>query len=80
LDPHQRECALALRAFLLSLGTPEAINLANMILPVINAADSGNPMLYDDAENNYCDVNEGTSLALQDQINAWMLANGCVWP
>ena len=80
IDDNQRRCAMLLRDYLRSLGTPEAINLANAIDFVINAHDSGDPNVYSDAENNYCDVNEATSSALQQMIEDWMIANGCVWP
>jgi hypothetical protein len=75
-----RRCTDLLRDFLASLGTPEAANLLNATNLVVSAVDLNDPLMYDDAENNFADTYAATSAELQQQIQDFLLANGCFWP
>lgn len=74
------DCAQKFRAFLLSLGRPEATSLAEAIAICIAGIEAQSEEMYSNGENMFVEVMENAPATLQAQIEEWFAANpDCVW-
>ncbi|MBS1914515.1 MAG: hypothetical protein JST22_21200 [Bacteroidetes bacterium] len=68
-------CAQELSAYIRSIGTPQAIALADAFDNCISANQSGNQGQYSTAENNFVQVNATTSAEITGLIASWHAAH-----
>lgn len=71
------DCALRLRLYLLEAYGGDLAGLTDAINSVVDAVNSGDAALYDDAENAFAQAYADASEELRRAIDEWLAANGC---